>query len=366
MTLWIFSERYVVNNKTILKHEGPLLLASNHPNSFFDAIIMGVIFRKPIHFLARGDSMKGGFAKWFLTKMNVIPIYRQSEGRDNMGLNQQTFERCQEVLQNKGILLIFAEGLCKNKWELRSVKKGPARIALEAWSSDNEARKNLQILPIGLNYNTFKGFRKRIYIACEKIIDRIQIDFNQAASLQMKQFNEILTERLQKVVFVDSNNNHLVPFVMNNMDRFLSKKNEIDFPALEQQFGTIDFKKIGEFPYRYFTKGQRFFKSFLLVLLSIPALLGWLLNLPYYKPLESFFSKKTKGTVFYDSVLFLSMMFTYPLYYCLFNLLVGLFLPQPALLISLLLPVWGRFYVSWKGILLGLKNKRLAEVVVSQ
>ncbi len=363
MTLWIFSERYVVNNKSVLKYNGPLLLASNHPNSFFDAIIMGVVFRKPIHFLARGDSMKGGFANWFLTKMNVIPIYRQSEGRDNMGLNQQTFERCQEVLQNKGILLIFAEGLCKNKWELRSVKKGPSRIALEAWGSEDETRKNLQVLPIGLNYNTYKGFRKRIYVACEELIDRSQVDFSQTLSLQMKQFNDVLTQRLQKVVFVDTNDHHLVPFVINNMNHFISKTDQINFSEIEKKYGHIDFKTLGEFPYRYFTKEKRFFKGVLLVVLSVPALLGWLLNLPYYKPLESFFTKKTEGTVFYDSVLFLSMMFTYPLYYGLFNLLVWIFLSQPALLISLLLPVWGRVYVSWKGVLLGLKNKKIAEVI---
>ena len=51
----------VINNRELLKIDGPLLLASNHPNSFLDAIILCTLFDKPVYSLARGDVFKNSF-----------------------------------------------------------------------------------------------------------------------------------------------------------------------------------------------------------------------------------------------------------------------------------------------------------------
>lgn len=52
--LYFLCRKITYNDASVLKWQGPLLLASNHPNSFLDAIILGSQFDRPVHFLARG------------------------------------------------------------------------------------------------------------------------------------------------------------------------------------------------------------------------------------------------------------------------------------------------------------------------
>ena len=68
----------------------------------------------------------------------------------------------------------------------------------------------------------------------------------------------------------------------------------------------------------------------------------------YYKKIEILVNKKTKGTVFYDSVLFAALLFTYPLYLLLlFCALSFLGIPQPIIFITLLcLPVFGKRVIT--------------------
>jgi 1-acyl-sn-glycerol-3-phosphate acyltransferase len=58
--------------------------------------------------------------------------------------------------------------------------------------------------------------------------------------------------------------------------------------------------------------------------------LFYYLNLPYYRWIQKNVDRKTKGTVFYDSVLFATLLFTYPIYLLLLG--TGLWLAS--------LPIW--------------------------
>jgi 1-acyl-sn-glycerol-3-phosphate acyltransferase len=58
--------------------------------------------------------------------------------------------------------------------------------------------------------------------------------------------------------------------------------------------------------------------------------LFYYLNLPYYRWIQNIVDRKTKGTVFYDSVLFATLLFTYPIYLLLLG--IGLWLVG--------LPIW--------------------------
>jgi hypothetical protein len=62
----------------------------------------------------------------------------------------------------------------------------------------------------------------------------------------------------------------------------------------------------------------------------------YFLYYPYYKMIYNWVDKKTKGTVFFDSVLFSVLFITYPFYICvLFLILYLLHLPLPIILITL-------------------------------
>jgi 1-acyl-sn-glycerol-3-phosphate acyltransferase len=103
----------------MLSAQGPLLIASNHPNSFLDAIIVATLFKKPVYSLARGDSFKNKFYASLLRSLNMFPVYRISEGAENLEQNYETFEKCKDIFKEEGIVLIFSEGRCVNEWKLR-------------------------------------------------------------------------------------------------------------------------------------------------------------------------------------------------------------------------------------------------------
>ena len=161
--LLFFCRKVVISNRNVLNERGPLLLACNHPNSFFDAVLLGALFKNPVHFLARGDAFKNPIAKKILTALKAIPIYRLRDGKEYLALNDTVFERCNQILQDGGIVLIFSEGLCVNQWQLRPLKKGSARIAINAWKQE-AILKAFRVLPVSLNYNSFTIFWKKIII----------------------------------------------------------------------------------------------------------------------------------------------------------------------------------------------------------
>jgi 1-acyl-sn-glycerol-3-phosphate acyltransferase len=52
----IFCRKIIINNPELLKEKGPMILACSHPNSFLDAVLMDILFEKPIWSLTRGDA----------------------------------------------------------------------------------------------------------------------------------------------------------------------------------------------------------------------------------------------------------------------------------------------------------------------
>ena len=123
----------------------PLILACSHPNSFFDALVMGAYHPRRLHFLARGDAFKNPRAAKALRMLNMIPIYRLSEGKEHVENNRDTFDECNRVFKNKGTVLIFSEGVCVNEWKLRPLKKGTARLAYMCWEEHGDTARRYQL-----------------------------------------------------------------------------------------------------------------------------------------------------------------------------------------------------------------------------
>ena len=192
-----------INKKEILAHDGPMMLAVNHPNSFLDAIILCTIFDKPVYSLARGDAFNGKLITKILLALKLLPVYRVSEGVENLDENYKTFDQCKEIFRENGIVLIFSEGKCVNEWHLRPLKKGTARLAISSWADGIP----LKVLPIGINYNSFGRFGKnvRLFLGQHITADIIDPDNGHGRSIQV--FNTNLQTQLSALVFeIDSNN----------------------------------------------------------------------------------------------------------------------------------------------------------------
>lgn len=276
LMIHFYCRKIFINNKSVLSWRGPLLIAANHPNSFLDAIIVATLFKNPVYSLARGDAFAGKLITKILSTLNMLPVYRVSEGVENLENNYSTFEACQNIFKNRGIVLIFSEGSCINEWHLRPLKKGTARLALSAWQQNMP----LEVLPLGINYNSFRKFGKTIHLNFGNIITKEQMNTCLSSGKAVNEFNEKLQEQLQNVVF------------------------EIDKNDKEK------FKK-------YFYNQQSLLKQ---ILLFIPAAPGYLIHFPLYYSIHLFI--KNKANDHYDSIMVGLFFFMYPFYVLMITLAV--------------------------------------------
>lgn len=299
-----YCRRIVINKKTIPGQKGPLLIASNHPNSFLDAIILATLFKSPIYSLARGDAFANKIITRILTSFNMLPVYRVSEGVENLENNYDTFSVCQDIFKQNGIVLIFSEGRCINEWHLRPLKKGTARLALKAWQSG----VNLKVLPLGINYSSFRKFGKTVYLNFGNFITKEEIEENPYSGKTIITFNQKLKYQLEKLVF------------------------EIDINDKQKR------KK-------YFYNKQPLLKS---IALSIPAFIGFIIHAPLY--LSIHLAIKNKAADHYDSILTGLLFFVYPVYVVLITAtLLTVMKSWTALLLLILVPFTLWSYVQLNG-----------------
>jgi 1-acyl-sn-glycerol-3-phosphate acyltransferase len=142
----------------------PVLLCSNHPNAFMDALLLGSTVKRRTWFLARSDVFRKKWLANFLSFIGIIPIYRLLEGVENLSKNDETFDKCSKMLEEKKAIMIFSEGLCIQERRLRKLKKGTARIAFGS-EEKNDFKLGIMIVPVGMNYSaTPWKFRSPLFV----------------------------------------------------------------------------------------------------------------------------------------------------------------------------------------------------------
>lgn len=289
----IFCRRIIINKPAVLKLKGPLLLASNHPNSFLDGIIFDILFDEPIWALARGDAFTKPVYIRLLKSFKLLPVYRTSEGAENLHTNYKTFDACKEIFQNKGIVQIFSEGRCINEWHLRPLKKGTARLAINSWENDIP----LFVLPVGINYSSFRRFGKNVFINFGDIIHKEDIPINSTDGKRHQAFNENLNTQLKKLVF------------------------EIGKKDISNQ------KKLLELPPGILRK----------IIFFIPAIAGFIVHAPLYLLIKNFVWRRCNHNDHYDSVMAALLLITYPVYLLLTTIVLFFIFKSPYLFLILLI-----------------------------
>ncbi|TAE86335.1 MAG: hypothetical protein EAY81_05715 [Bacteroidetes bacterium] len=293
---WFFYHKVHRTTQHQVPANGPVLLVANHPNSFMDALVIAASLPRPTHFLARGDAFKNPILRKIFTAYQMLPVYRISEGKENIEKNFETFDASYDALAKGGMVLIFGEGLCKNNWDLRPLKKGPGRIAHRAWNSEGPANK-LCIVPVGLTYEHFDGGGKSVVVNFGTPITQHDFQRNLPASTLVQQLNERIAEQLESLAYI----NHTLKSDGNEHNAMMAswqkaeQENRDVLSALKQ---SQTLNKTGKLNKRWFTR----------IHLGVIAL-------PHYWMMMMFAKKFTKGSVFYDSVLFGLVLFLFPFYW---------------------------------------------------
>lgn len=305
MAIKIYCRRIVINKPEVLKAKGPLLLAANHPNSFLDGIILTTLFDEPVHSLARGDAFKHRWINKLLRRMRLLPVYRTSEGVENLEHNYTTFAACQETFKENGIVLIFSEGRCENEWHLRPLKKGTARLAISSWQKNIP----LNVIPVAFNYSSFKSFGKEVHLFFGETIEAGAIDMKAPQGKQLLDFNTLLNDQLKPLVY------------------------EIGEHDKQKRKEVFSIKKQNSF-----------------YLLLIPALIGFVLHALLYYATKILTGLRFRHSGHYDSVMTSILLLAYPFYLVVFFLAVYSFQPLLAVMLLLIMPLtaWAAVQVKYQ------------------
>lgn len=292
LALPIYLRKLCVVRFDKLPKGAPLLLASNHPDSFFDAVVIGSVLEQPIHTLTRGDVFRKKTAAYWLRAINLIPVFRGSEGRQYVKNHDVTTQEVHDVLKTGDAVVVFSEGICVNEWRLRPLGKGTARMAYKIWYGD-DALKTMKVIPTGLNYENFRGPGKRVSLNFGEAIAAEDI---QTSPLEyekwLREFNEILDRKMNAEILT-------IPSELPKAERDLQLNTYFDQCAAVKKNSN-----------------------------PLLGVIGWFGRM-IHQPLYSFFEKKaaklTARSVFYDSVLFGMLLYLYPVIVTLLSIIVAAF-----------------------------------------
>ncbi len=152
-----------IQNLELIPEDKPVVFFPNHRSAFMDPLVVATMIDRPIHFLARGESFKNRFMAKIYKQLNMIPIYRKEFSPDEAHKNKDVFRNCDALLEKKGAIMIFPEGLSQTKPRLLPFKTGMARIVFGA-EEKNHFNLDVQLIPVGINYTNPHRFQSDLFI----------------------------------------------------------------------------------------------------------------------------------------------------------------------------------------------------------
>jgi 1-acyl-sn-glycerol-3-phosphate acyltransferase len=153
-------------------HGRPTILASTHPNSIVDPLLLGILEERPVTFCARDGLFKVPVFGALLKKVGAIPISRpEDKGKSKGGEgsaassdNSEAFAAARQVLKDGGVISIFPEGKTHDRLKVHRLRTGAARIALDA-EANNGWSLGVGVVPVALNYLVRQAFRSDVHVA---------------------------------------------------------------------------------------------------------------------------------------------------------------------------------------------------------
>lgn len=189
-----YFKRIRVSGVQNIPRKKAVLFVANHQNALIDPLLIGALTPRELNFLTRADVFDKPLIRMLLSTVNMLPIYRIKDGRNNLSKNEEVFQKCHKILNNKGTVLIFPEGNHNIKRRLRVLSKGFTRIVFGALEKNPE--QEICVVPVGINYTNAKKYGSSVHLIFG---DPISINNLDPLSQNSKLKNEV-SEALKELI----------------------------------------------------------------------------------------------------------------------------------------------------------------------
>lgn len=246
--------KFINSPKEIL---GRTIYVSNHAASFMDPLVIAVL-RMPIVFFMTRSDIFNKFTQPILWACHMFPIYRQLDGEDTKGKNEEVFDKCARVLSFGRNLLIFGEGFTDDTFirRLKPVKKGAVRIGFTTLEKINW-KKDIYIAAVGVNYSDPNQMRSDVLISYSEKIKlndyrkQYEENPNKVINALTKEIEHLMQEQLTHIVEKEHAPFHEQIMMINrkgmnalNFDRSRSLKQRWEYSRkLANWFNEQDFEE---------------------------------------------------------------------------------------------------------------------------
>lgn len=159
-----YFRRIEVSGRENVPRSGPVIFASNHPQSITDTLVLALSVGRMVHYIAHSGLFGNRLKAAFLESAGVIPVYRPKDEVASQEKNVETFRACRAVLEGGGTLGIFPEGTSQDELRVQKFRTGTARIALEA-EAKNAFGLGVVIVPVGLTFESKRRLRSRVLVS---------------------------------------------------------------------------------------------------------------------------------------------------------------------------------------------------------
>jgi 1-acyl-sn-glycerol-3-phosphate acyltransferase len=219
--LHIYYKKIVVEGLENIPKNQPLILVANHQNALIDPLLVATHISIRPYFLTRAAVFKNPIAAYLLNLIQMLPVYRVLDGFSTIPQNQRTFQKTNQVLQQNGSVLIFAEGNHSLVRNIRPLSKGFTRMAYGALAQCPELQP--VVVPIGIQYSAHKKSAGTARITLGKSIP-VDPDPTQALKLtkQVEQALKTLVVDIPDAIYPET----LANLISNQVD--LTSKLEVD------------------------------------------------------------------------------------------------------------------------------------------
>jgi 1-acyl-sn-glycerol-3-phosphate acyltransferase len=195
--LWLTHKRIVVTGQHLIPKGKPIIFAANHQNALMDPLAVACTNPLQSVWLARADIFKSKIARFLLTYIKMVPVYRIRDGKDNLSNNEQIFQLVTHILEDQLSVALFPEAAHSGRRQMLPHRKAIPRIALEA-ENKNHFELNLQIQPVGIYYTHYWKFNRLLIVVYGEPIgvDEFKDEYTTNSQKAMLSLRDLIYDRI--------------------------------------------------------------------------------------------------------------------------------------------------------------------------